>query len=120
MVRAESSIEKAVVKWAKREGIPVFKLKLDANAGWPDRMFLLPGPRPCFIEFKRADEEPTKLQYHRINTLRELGYDAIWTRNETAAIRWLATIRAEALQTPSLSEAGHPADDKSSLRGAAP
>ena len=91
MGKLEHSIEDAVDRWAKRTGrILIFKLKLDTNAGWPDKMYLLPGNQACFIEFKRAGEEPEPLQYHRIKVLRSYQYEVCWTRSSKAAIRWLS------------------------------
>lgn len=70
----ELVIETKVTNWAKKHGIPSIKLELGHDAGWPDRMFLIPGGRPVFIEFKRKGEKPRKLQEHRHKTLRGLGY----------------------------------------------
>ena len=71
----ETSIEDWVVKQAGDLGIPCLKLNLKGNRGWPDRIFLIPGGRPLFIEFKRPGEEPEPLQLHRHRILRKLGYD---------------------------------------------
>src|SRR5208283_3779262 len=72
----ETSVERRVARDALAlYGVVSFKLTLRHNAGWPDRVFLVPGGRPLFIEFKRPDEPPNPLQWHRIDTLRGLGYD---------------------------------------------
>jgi hypothetical protein len=71
----ETEIEQDVVDDAALLGIPSLKLNLRGNRGWPDRIFLIPGGRPLFIEFKRGDEEPDPLQAHRHDVLRKLGYD---------------------------------------------
>jgi hypothetical protein len=92
MARSESSIEDKVVDWAKYRDIPCFKLKLDTNSGWPDRLFLLPNGQAAFIEFKRPKKQPRKLQLHRHQILRSLGYNVITTDNAEAAIRWLTEI----------------------------
>jgi hypothetical protein len=111
--KKEQSIEDAVVNWAKVTGIPVFKLKLDTNSGWPDRMFLLPNGRACFIEFKRPGEKPRKLQEHRAITLEQLGYNVYTAINKFAAIRWLETLYAL-----SLPEAGNKIPSVTGLRRA--
>lgn len=51
------------------------KLKRTNEVGAPDRIFLIPGGRPLFIEFKRAGEKPRPRQviYHK--RLVYHGYD---------------------------------------------
>lgn len=71
----ETDIEEWVVKEAEALGIPSLKLNLKGNRGWPDRIFLIAGGRPLFIEFKRPGEEPRKLQQQRHRILRKLGYE---------------------------------------------
>lgn len=71
----ETDIEEWVVDQAALLGVPSLKLNLKGNRGWPDRIFLIPGGRPLFIEFKRPGEEPRKLQQQRHRILRKLGYD---------------------------------------------
>jgi len=70
--RAESSIEQSVVTRAAQYGIP--SIKLSIGEGWPDRVFLLPGGRVFFIEFKRPGQKPTSLQLRRQSILRQLGF----------------------------------------------
>src|SRR4051812_29947491 len=64
-------------------GVPSLQLNLQQNAGHPDRLFLVPGGRPLFMEFKRPGDRPRPLQLHRLETLVMLGYlpdvDAGWT-----------------------------------------
>jgi hypothetical protein len=56
-------------------GVRSLQLNLHFDAGWPDRLLLIPGGKPLFIEFKRPGEVPRPLQAQRIDTLRALGYD---------------------------------------------
>ena len=70
----ENYTERKVVEWAREQGIASIKLNLMGNVGWPDRLFLIPGGKPLLMEFKRAGLRPTKLQQHRINGLKKLGY----------------------------------------------
>lgn len=70
----ERTIEAAVVRAAKAQGILVTKLNLQGSRGWPDRCFWLPNGRPLFIEFKRLGERPTPLQAHIHEQLRAAGY----------------------------------------------
>ena len=85
----ESTVEQRVVRWAEKNGVPSLKLELQHNAGWPDRVFLLPGGRAVFIEFKRKGEKPRKLQDHRIMQLTLLGFEVTWTDNSGDAIAFL-------------------------------
>lgn len=78
----EKDIEKKVTNDARKLGITyAIKLELRTDAGWPDRLFLIPGGRPLFIEFKRQGEVPRPLQSYRLRELRDLGYDAVWADN---------------------------------------
>ena len=56
-------------------GVYSIKLTTPGQSGFPDRLFLIPGGRPFFIEFKRPGEEPRPLQHHIHQLLRQLGYD---------------------------------------------
>ena len=73
MKRLESSIEKAVITYAKKLEFIVLKLNNPASKGWPDRLFI--GREGChfYIEFKREGEKARKLQQFRIQTLVERG-----------------------------------------------
>jgi hypothetical protein len=50
------------------------KLKRAQESGYPDRMFLIPGGRPLFIEFKREGKEPEPYQVMIHERLRYAGY----------------------------------------------
>src|SRR5690606_26564047 len=82
----ETDIEEWVVTEAERLGVPSLKLNLRGNRGWPDRIFLIPGGRPLFIEFKRPGEEPRKLQQQRHRILRKLGYEVEVHEERQAAL----------------------------------
>lgn len=72
----EQPIEHRVVDAAARNlGLRSLKLNLRYDAGWPDRLWLMPGGRPLFSEFKRPGETPAPLQNERLVTLAGLGYD---------------------------------------------
>src|SRR5690606_35937510 len=59
----ERDVERPVAHRALQE-LGVFSIKIAAaqETGYPDRLFLIPGGRPLFIEFKRPGEEPTPRQ----------------------------------------------------------
>ncbi len=78
VVLLESDIEKKVVLHAKKTGWLPFKLNLQGNRGWPDRLFIYPGPFFVFIEFKAKGKKPTELQEHRMAQLRNMGIVALW------------------------------------------
>ena len=70
----ESSIEAGAVRKLRVMGVPSRKMNGMGHRGWPDRMFLVPGGQPFFIEFKRPGGKVTALQDHTISMLRSLGY----------------------------------------------
>lgn len=71
----EKKVEKDVVAWAREHGAICLKLNLIGSTGWPDRLFLAPGGRLCFIEFKRPGEELRRNQPQRIHLLRKFGFN---------------------------------------------
>lgn len=44
------------------------------TSGWPDRIVILPDGKVGFVEVKALGEEPRKLQLHRHEQLRLLGF----------------------------------------------
>ena len=89
MPELEKQIEKRFLKSMKRLGIPTIKLTGQYGTGWPDRLILIPGGRPVFIEFKAEGKEPTDRQHHRIDQLKTLGYDATWFDNAEEALAYV-------------------------------
>ena len=83
----EVSIEKWVVNQARGVyGVDSIKLYGVAYGGWPDRIFLVPGGRPLFIEFKRPGEEPDERQKEIHRRLRAAGYVVEVHDNRDAAL----------------------------------
>jgi hypothetical protein len=82
----ERHIEQRVVKWA-RQHMRVKKMNGLGDRSWPDRMFMIPGGKPFFIEFKRPGNKPTPLQEHTIRGLKEHGYDVEVHDDSDQAIR---------------------------------
>lgn len=71
----ETEIEGKVAERALRElSIFSIKLRVAQERGYPDRIFLIPGGRPLFIEFKRSGKtaQPYQLMIHK--RLRHAGY----------------------------------------------
>lgn len=79
----ESEIERKACEYAKSIGVLPIKL---GKRKYPDRIFVYPGGRALFLEFKRHGEEPSPMQYARIEELRELGHMAHWVDNLEDAI----------------------------------
>lgn len=71
----ELSVEERAVRWCERRGIPMLKFKPPGSNGWPDRLVLVYGGRPFFVEFKRQGGEADPLQAHTHEQMRSLGYD---------------------------------------------
>lgn len=67
--------EAACAEVSKRFGIVSLKLNVQSNTGWPDRMFLIPGGRPFYIEFKQPGEEPDPRQRLIHAQLKYLQYE---------------------------------------------
>ena len=58
----EKTIEAAVVNYAKKKGCLVRKMNGLGARSWPDRLFLGPSGRCCWIEFKTPNGKLTPLQ----------------------------------------------------------
>jgi hypothetical protein len=85
--RLESGIEEDACEAVRlRYGVIGLKLTPDGRAGFPDRIFLVPGGQPVLIEFKRSGEEPRALQDYYLGQLRQLGYDVHWTDSVEGAV----------------------------------
>jgi len=82
----ESKLERATCKAAEELGVISIKLRSASDNGWPDRMFLIPGGKPFFIEFKAPGEKPDKLQLYRHKILRYLSYDIEVHDNKESAV----------------------------------
>lgn len=76
----ESTIEKAVCKFATDHGCLVMKLAGPNQKGQPDRLFIRDG-KVLFIEFKRPGQKPTPLQEKWLRDLRAQDVDAEWCDN---------------------------------------
>jgi hypothetical protein len=67
---------------------------------WPDRMFLIPGGRPLFIEFKRLGHKATEAQSMLHDQLQRLGYAVAVCDNAEEAIALLSDAVSVALNAP--------------------
>lgn len=71
----ESKIERQSCKAALELGVISKKLNADGERGWPDRMFMIPGGRPLFVEFKSPSGVLSAGQAIIIRRLFHYGYD---------------------------------------------
>lgn len=91
MHRLEKDIESKVCRRAFSElGVRNIKVNTLTETGWPDRMFLIPGGRPLFIEFKRPGGEPDPKQVHIHGILKGLDYSVEVCDSEEEAMSKIA------------------------------
>ena len=85
----ESAVEREAVQTALQQmGIEVVKMKART---WPDRMFLIPGGRPLFVELKNPhDGRLSAGQKLRVYRLLRDGYDVEIHDNATYLLESLA------------------------------
>lgn len=76
----ESAVEKAIVSYAKANGMLTLKLNGSGDRGKPDRWFGY-GGRSLFVEIKRPGERPEALQFWWFRQLRAGGFAADWCDN---------------------------------------
>jgi hypothetical protein len=69
----EKQIEQRVCDYAKSKGWLVYKFTSPARAAVPDRLFIAPGGRVIFVEFKREGQKPTVPQSREHERLRAQG-----------------------------------------------
>lgn len=107
-LRVEADFIKLLPEWL----LP-FKLNLQGNTGWPDRMVLFIWPFIAFIEFKAPGKslEGERNQPERINELRARGYPVHITDNAADAYAFLEAV--------ALSTTGRSLNDLSGMRGIA-
>lgn len=84
----ERDVIRKTLAETKKLGVPHIRMTFrpGVNVGVPDFIFLIPGGRPLFIEFKRLGGKPTARQQRKIDQLRELGYDVIVADTPTRAL----------------------------------
>lgn len=71
----ERDIEKHLVTEVKKLGGRAYKWTSPGNDGVPDRIVILPGRPPIFVELKTDRGRLTALQNVQIGRLRDLGQD---------------------------------------------
>lgn len=71
----EKDIEKILVNGVKKLGGRAYKWVSPGNDGVPDRIVILPGLRPVFVELKTEKGQLSALQKVQIKRLQELGQE---------------------------------------------
>lgn len=89
----EAQHETKLVEAAKRLGFQVRKVCWFGHRGAPDRLFLKPG-RGVFIELKKADGSPSKMQEREIRLMRSAGFEVHLCYSWEAAVAVLEGGRA--------------------------
>lgn len=69
----EKDIEKILVNEVKKLGGRAYKWVSPGNDGVPDRIVILPGMRPAFVELKTETGKLSALQKVQIKRLQDLG-----------------------------------------------
>jgi len=68
----ESQIERKVCDYVKSKGGLAYKFTSPQRRSVPDRLFILPGGRVVFVEFKRPGGKLTSGQEREIQRLKDL------------------------------------------------
>lgn len=71
----EKEIEKRLAAGVKSLGGKAYKWVSPGNNGVPDRIVILPGKEPIFVELKTESGSLTALQKVQISRLKDLGQD---------------------------------------------
>lgn len=73
----ESAIEQYLVKRVKEAGGQIRKVQWVGRRGAPDRLVLLPGRAPTYVELKRPGEKPRVLQEREHRMLEKYGASVV-------------------------------------------
>ena len=76
----ESDIQKKIINYLKNEGYLVVKTIVLNVAGYPD-IFAFKNDKTLFVEVKNEKGKVSDLQQHRINSLKQQGFDVIISRS---------------------------------------
>ena len=71
----EKDIEKVLVAGVRKLGGRAYKWVSPGNDGVPDRIVVLPGMRPVFVELKTESGKLSVLQKVQIKRLKDMGQD---------------------------------------------
>lgn len=71
----EKEIEKVLVREVRKLGGRAYKWASPGNDGVPDRIVVLPGMRPVFVELKAESGRLSALQKVQVGRLLDMGQD---------------------------------------------
>jgi hypothetical protein len=86
---SERSIERSVVRWAKKYDIWAWKPTIPGWIGFPDRVFVFPNGQLVFIEFKATGKKPRASQVASQRILATRGFHIYNCDNKHDAIKIL-------------------------------
>lgn len=95
-------LEKDVIKkantFAKLNRVVAIRMHFGQGVytAWPDYLYLIPGGRPLFVEYKATGKKPTPKQRLQIKILEDLGYDVIVADTPEIAIEAISRSLAAA------------------------
>lgn len=88
----ESNLEDYLRDRVEAMGGRCLKFVSPGTAGVSDRLIILPGLGPAFLELKRLGEEPKPLQLKFMRDMRKLGQLAGWADTEEAVEEFLEEV----------------------------
>ena len=91
----EKEIEKILVAGVKKLGGRAYKWTSPGNDGVPDRIVVLPGRPPVFVELKSESGRLSPLQHVQCKRLRELGQEVRVMYGEKAVRDFLEECRED-------------------------
>lgn len=91
----EKEIEKILVAGVKKLGGRAYKWTSPGNDGVPDRIVILPGKSPVFVELKTESGRLSSLQHVQCKRLKELGQDVRVLYGEKAVRDFLGECRKD-------------------------
>jgi Holliday junction resolvase len=73
---AEAGPQKRTIEYARSKGFKAHRNYFGpgAEVGWPDVEIFMPSGRVLLIEFKSKNKTPKKIQNHRMDELRAMGF----------------------------------------------
>lgn len=103
----EQEAEKKLREGVKNLGGKAYKFVSPGNSGVPDRIVILPGLAPIFVELKKPGEEPRKLQKVQIRTLKRLGQDVRVLHGKEEVEKFLEEVSGDGIYTARIPTALH-------------
>lgn len=88
----EAIIERKTCRQALKLGVRNLKLNVKGQTGWPDRMFLIPGGRVLFVEFKAPGMFLSPKQKYIHQVLKKIGYKVKVYDDADRAIREITRV----------------------------